>query len=325
MEFWDSNHFDFADALNDEIWSRSPEIQKQVQPTSELELPGAIGAQQAMLDSNLLAARGPLPWVPDLVGKESQSEAGIIIVGSAYAGFIGESSTRIAKMPLKQYFDASSVQEFQRSFLKYVVLDDSNYYTPISNLCSELGNASRILLMDLCRVSLVKRDTDDGKRRDENRNVFKEEPSVFEKYVENEQAAEWLWRRFVDGQAKCVLALGSTAEHGLLRLFIHHKMTITQGKNSFCLKHFAQQGAWATQYADPKRNLKYWLNDKTWWTVRGQVNGVERIWYVLPVYHPARHRQLRHDPGYERTKLMLRLMQESAGIYQRLSKGEEAV
>lgn len=312
-DFWGVQHFDLTDALNEEIWLLSPELQQQIQPVVSLEKPGVVGPQQAMLDSTLLGERGPLPWVPDLVGKESQSETGIIIVGSAYAGFINEYSTRSATMPLNQYLAASSVQEFQRLFLRFVVQVDPSYYVPLQTLCSDLSSASRLSLVDLCRVSLVKRGEGVSRRSDSSRNIFKEDPPIFEKYVENEQAAEWLWHRFVDGQAKCVLALGSTAEHGLLRLFTNHGMAVTEGETLFHPKPFFQ-GAWATRYADAKRNLHYWLDHETWWTVQGQVNGVGRTWYVLPVYHPAMYQKPKNDPDYKMTKTVLKIMQASIGI-----------
>ena len=306
-DFWDAKNFDFTDALNEEIWLLSPDVQQQIHPTENLKQPGAIGSQQAMLDSRLLTERGPLPWVPDLVGKESQDEGGIVIVGSAYAGFIHEYSTRAAKLPLQAYLAASSIEDFQRLFLSYVVRPDASYYIPLQNLCSDFGSASKLTLMDLCRVSLVKRGLEDEKRSDSNRNILGEAPAMFEKYVESEQPADWLWRRLVDGQAKCVLALGLTVEHGLLRLFSHRGMRITQGEFVFRPKSFAP-GVWAMRYADPSRTLRYWLDHETWWTIRGQVNGVERVWYVLPTYHPSARSGV-SDTGYERTKTILKAMQ----------------
>lgn len=286
----------------------SPEIQKQVQPADTLKQPGVIGAQQAMLDDSLLAERGPLPWVPDLVGNQWQDENGIVVVGSAYAGFIREFSTRATAMPLNQYLAAVSVQDFQNLFLRYVVRSDPSYYTPIQNLCSDLGSASPLSLVDLCRVSLVERGFGVDIRADGSSNITKKAPTVFEKYVESHQAAEWLWRRFAEGQAKCVLALGSTAEHGLLRMFSHRGMTITQDEEPYFVPPIAQ-GAWANEYADPKRNLRYWLTHETWWTIRGQINGVERVWYVLPTYHPSIHRT--YDVDYKKTKIVLKMMQAS--------------
>jgi hypothetical protein len=308
IDFWGAYHFDFSDALNEEIWLLSSDLQQQVQPIDTIKLPGIIGAQQAMLDSNLLAERGPLPWVPDLVGNEWQNQNGIVIIGSAYAGFVREYSTRSATMPLSQYLAASSVKDFQNLFLRYVVRGDPGYYTPIQNLCSDLGNASRLSLVDLCRVSLVERGVGVQKRSDGSSGIVTKAPAVFEKYVENKQASEWLWRRFVDGQAKCVLALGSIAEHGLLRLFSRHGMTIMQDGEPFDVSPIAM-GGWANEYADPSRKLSYWLNHETWWTVRGYVDEIERIWYVMPVYHPARHAN--YDVGYKRTKTVLKLMQAS--------------
>jgi hypothetical protein len=306
INFWNPVHFNFTDALNEDIWNLSPEVQHEVHPIDSLMQPGVIGAQQAMLDGDILAKRGPLPWVPDLVGQDWQNESGIVIVGSAYAGFIREYSTRVDTMPLNQYLAATSVKDFQELFLRYVVREDHRYYVPIQNLCSDLCCASRLSLLDLCRASLVKRGLRDGKHFDSSSSrIFKEDPAVFAKYVEAEQSAEWLWRRFVEGQAKCVLALGFTSEHGLLRLFAQRGMTVTQGKFSFCVKPCAK-GAWANKYANSGRTLGFWLRNKTWWNVRGQVNGVKRVWYVLPIYHPAQHGN--YDPQYRQTKLVLKLM-----------------
>jgi hypothetical protein len=207
MDFWGAYHFDFADALNEEIWQLSPVVQQEIQPSNTLKRPGVIGAQQAMLDSPLPDGRDALPWVPDLVGKQWRDAGALVIVGSAYAGFIREYSTRTATIPLSQYA-TSSVQDFQSLFLRYVVSPDLSYYGPLQNLCSEFGSATRLLLMDLCRVSLVKRGTGTTKRMDSSSSaIVREAPAVYEKYVESEQPSEWLWRRFAEGQAQCIVAL----------------------------------------------------------------------------------------------------------------------
>jgi hypothetical protein len=303
-DFWGDYHFDFADALNEEIWLLSPEVQQQIQPWETLEQRDAIGAQQAMIDIKLLLERGPLPWVPDLVGKKCKDESGVVIVGHAYAGFIDEYSTREKKMPLRQYLVASSVQDFQEKFLKHVVRGDRHYYGPIQNLCSDLGSASRLCLMDLCRASFVKRGRGVPNRGDRSdSSIAKEDTESFERYVESPQAREWLWRRFASGQAKCVLALGTIAEHGLLRLFAARGMTITP----FFDSSPSEQGAWVNAYAS--RKLSYWLKNKTWLTIRGQVDGIDRVWYVLPVYHPAAHEN--YDRDYKKTKPVLKQMLDS--------------
>lgn len=306
-DFWGAYHFDFADALNEEIWQHSPVVQQEIQPSDTLKQPGVIGAQQAMLNGPLPDGRDSLPWVPDLVGNDWRDASSVVVVGSAYAGFIREYSTRTATIPMNQYA-TSSVEDFQSLFLRYVVRPDPNYYGPLQNLCSKLGSAARLSLVDLCRVSLVKRGSGTVKRMDASTGIARESPAIYEKYVESEQPSEWLWRRFAEGQARCVLALGSTCEHGLLRLFSRRGMTITQDGEPFFVPPIAQ-GAWVNEYADPNRKLSYWLNHETWWTIQGQVDGTERIWHVLPVYHPASHQN--YDPSYQRTKNVFRQMQDA--------------
>ena len=311
MNFWNPKHFDFTDALNQEIWVNSPKVQQQIQQMEALTEPGSVGAQQAMLDADLLKERGcPLPWVPDLVGRESQNKSGLTIIGLAYAGFISEYSSRKNTMPLDDYCKAASAEEFQRSFLKNVVLDDAEYYDPISILCGSFGDASKITFLDLCRASFVKRGLRQGRKFDisDTKEVIKGDSALYEKYVEHKEADDWLWRRFIGNPSRCVLALGLNAEHGLIQMFFRHGMKITQGGALFTPKHFAS-GGWAKPYADPKKKLGYWLRNSTWWTVQGAVNGANRTWYVLPVYHPRHYNDTRYDPNYTKAKTVLKLMQ----------------
>lgn len=312
MKFWDPNHFDFTDALNQEIWNRSPEVQQQIQPMAELTQPGLVGAQQAMLDENLLAERDtPLPWVPDSVRKGSQTKDGVTVVGLAYAGFIQEYSSRRSAMSLNNYLRASSVEDFQRLFLRDVVQKDASYYLPIEHLCSSIVSSSRLSLVDLCRASFVRRGVAGRNRSDCSSSAnIKHNLLKYERYVENEQAMEWLWRRFANSPAKCVLALGLNAEHGLLQMFDKHKMKITQSEALFIPKKFAS-GGWARPYADPKKTLGYWLKSSTWWVVQGTVNNANRTWYVLPVYHPSRYNSSKYDPGYQKAIKVLEQMQSS--------------
>lgn len=302
-DFWDESRFDLADPLNQEIWTQSPDLQEQIQTLESLSLPGVIGAQQAMVHPKYARKRS-LPWVPDLVGTRWKVAEGAVIVGSAYAGFIKEYSTRSAAMPLDQYLAAASVGDFQRLFLRYVVRQDPSYYTPIRNLCSMLDDASQISMVDLCRVSLVKRGSGDDLRTDSSLGIVRDGAAIFEKYVEATKASEWLWRRFVTSQARCVVALGTTAEHGLLRLFSRHGMRISHAGKPFSIAPIIN-GAWANEYADPSKTLNYWIKNQTWWTVTGIIETVPRIWHILPVYHPARHAT--YDPNYQRTKEVLAL------------------
>jgi hypothetical protein len=82
-------------------------------------------------------------------------------------------------------------------------------------------------------------------------------------------------------------------------------MTITQGGEPFLVPPIAQ-GIWANEYADPNRQLGFWRKHETWCTVRGQIDGTERVWRILPVCHLSRHQN--YDVGYQRTKEVLKQM-----------------
>src|SRR5688572_22302126 len=146
--FWADQHFDFDDSLNEEIWRLSPRVQLQIESHEFLQAGGAIGAQQCMLRGGMSGTGSVLPWVPDLVGKNWRSGSAVTIVGAAYAGFIKEYSRRSAVMPLAHYLDASSVRQFQLAFLDTVVRQDENYYAPLAKLCSHLGSASQIAVLE---------------------------------------------------------------------------------------------------------------------------------------------------------------------------------
>jgi hypothetical protein len=62
MAFWDRRLFDFDDTLNLDIFARSASIQR-----TQVGMPVVVGAEQAMLSSS------PLPWIPDVVGKNWRS------------------------------------------------------------------------------------------------------------------------------------------------------------------------------------------------------------------------------------------------------------
>ena len=88
------------DDVNEEIWSESSSVQESVQPLCDLRKLNAIGAQQGMIDPDPesdppATCETLLPWVPDLLGKNWRAEDSILIVGSAYAGFIKEYSGNV--------------------------------------------------------------------------------------------------------------------------------------------------------------------------------------------------------------------------------------
>jgi len=83
-QYWNPDLLDLNDSLNREIWERSPGVQ-----FTEIGMPTQYGAQQAMTDTDEV-----LPWLPDVVGKSCEASAGLLVCGSAYAGFISPFSDR---------------------------------------------------------------------------------------------------------------------------------------------------------------------------------------------------------------------------------------
>jgi hypothetical protein len=87
----------------------------------------------------------PLPWVPDLVGKESDQRGGVLVVGSAYSPFIAGLAQRNARLALSRYenaTDGSGWTDFQKAFLQDVVQKDSDYY-PQSDRCMPSPGGNR--------------------------------------------------------------------------------------------------------------------------------------------------------------------------------------
>jgi hypothetical protein len=50
--FWDETNFAGFDAINADRWTRSVQLQFEIQPPVELTAPGSVGPQQAMLEVN---------------------------------------------------------------------------------------------------------------------------------------------------------------------------------------------------------------------------------------------------------------------------------
>jgi hypothetical protein len=264
------DQFATDDAINEEIWSRSPALQLRIQSPAQLVSPGAIGAQQAMVGD------APLPWVPDLVGKDSRGSDGVIVIGSAYAGFIAERSTRRCALSVGQYSQASTASAFQTLFLRYVVERDSAYYLRVHELLAAGGWCWRhSVLLDLCRTSFVERGIERDKSGD---GIVRKQWSLFEKYVD---AADWTFQRLLESRARIILALGTIAEHGVLRLLSKRGIVASNwvGQSMWRFK----ECAWPCRYADQR--LSHWLPKQDWWLAR--CSRLQREWLVLPVYHPA--------------------------------------
>jgi uracil-DNA glycosylase len=305
-DFWNEQHLSSQDDLNEEMWNRSPKIQVGIQHPIALMSPDSIGAQQAMAGENIL------PWVPDLVGKNWKDPSSLIIVGSTYAGFIKEYSTRPFVMSLGKYISSNDPYTFQKHFLNDVVKRDNGYYGPIAVLAESFGNLSNLALFDLCRASFVQRGSGQINRGDKSGDtVVKKGAKIYEQYVEFKESESWLWKRLTDGKAKCVVALGSIAEHGLLRLYKKNNFSVRQYKNHGILQlPVSQDGRWVFRFADKYNQctLGSWIEDDSgdWWVIRGSIKGIEREWYLLPVYHPARYQG--NDSKYIKSKKVLDIM-----------------
>lgn len=291
MNFWNIDNFILNDDLNQEIWQNSPTLQREIQKPEELTDLGSIGAQQAMISSPTYSLKC-LPWVPDLLGKDWQSDKALMIIGSVYAGFIKEYSTRSNCIRLADYVN-SNLQEFQINFLENVVRNDSRYYEPVKCLIHDIVNPEKISLFDLCRVSFVKRGNvwSDGIRKDKSGDgIVLEAAKIFDKYISNPKATDWIWRRIINSRSKFIIALGTIAEHGLLRLFkskLHEmELRVNHSSNKYELKSH-NGGKWVKHYAKPGFSINYWISNQSWWIISGKIKEYTYSWRLLPVYHPS--------------------------------------
>lgn len=309
MPYWDDNHFDLNDRINENIWKDSPAIQQLIRPPRRLGDIGAFGAQQAMLEPRArsvwrphLTRPGILPWVPDLAGKRWKKRDAVFVVGSAYAGFIKEYSGRRAAMNLCCYASAASARQFQERFLREVVQPDTDYYSKLELLFARHRRAAQLCLMDLCRASFVERGTRAGRKQMDKSNEPSREPAWghFRLYAEHPACRGWTQRRLTESRTTKIVALGWIAEHGVLQLLrdwfgLNRGFTIVDTNGEPLV--LAQD--WTPTYAS-RRRLNHWLKSGAWWNVAGQVDGEPRKWQVLPVYHPSAMQ--RNDPRYARTR-----------------------
>lgn len=315
MPFWDSHHFDLSDPINAEIWENSPQLQHAIQTPAALAPVGAFGAQQAMFEAphqafwDNLQPSGILPWVPDLVGKRWKKKDAVFVVGSAYAGFIDEYSGRDAAMNLCCYASANSASAFQERFLKNVVRPDQAYYSRLATLFDGIRTMDALCVMDLCRASFVLRGLRDGLPGNWDQGgdaVVKDSaagppPHIFQQYVD--QNSNWTLKRFMQSKASKIVALGSIAEHGVLRLFQNYGFTIQE--QGFVLQPPVPangNAAWVNNYAEQGRKLGYWLQHSTWWSIISPDAG-HRTFHLLPIYHPSKSN--RYDPNYQQTRMLL--------------------
>jgi hypothetical protein len=283
MAFWNLDHIDTHDPLNETIWAESPAVQAAIQPYRDDWQDGEIGAQQAM--------RAPLRlrWVPDLVGKHWRSENALVVIGSAYGPFIKNSHGQHEMLPSD--YDQPTADTFQRRFVETVVAS-RGYYTQVARLSEHaVSDASHLILFDLCRVAFVRC----GSPRDAGGDSVvrcKSAHHLFSRYVESPVPRGWLWSRLVDSEASAVIALGTVAEHGLLRLFVA-KLGEPRIVDSLdpSIKFVASDGdSWPRNYAHSRRFIRVRSEQKSvpCWVVSGiTAAGALRKWRVAVVPHPT--------------------------------------
>jgi uracil-DNA glycosylase len=313
------------DDLNEEIWSTSPTVQRLVQKPQTLTADGCFGAQQAMIDGTTA-----LPWPPDLLGSDWSKPGSLLIIGSAYAGFITEFSGRPASMALRDYDPGLSYWKFQEKFLNCVVARDRGYYYGLATLLQNVQPAKRIAVFDLCRASFVRRRRLNGQKDVQGDiKAVRAGANVYSRYVEDPERTEpteWLWRRVISSRASAIVVLGSIAEHGFLRLARRRGLGIEiVGEGAIEIHTELNEGRWVAKYAldcvEPPSNpeilrqfnnqkMRFWLqNGGRWYSVFGQVDGIPRKWFVLPVFHPASMNA--RDPQYQSSIRVLRRMLEA--------------
>lgn len=317
--FWASASLTTDDEINRRIWDTSAALQTTIFPPATLSGPNALGAQQAMLDPDPLAtppitSGTVLPWVPDLLGANWTDRESLLIVGSAYAGFIYEYNGGKG-LHIRDYLACSQRDwpRFQTEFIRQVVTQFRGFYGFIERLLRALGGQgatiSNAAITELCRVSFVRRVGNDRSKDRGALNGYVNsgivvrhdksgDPSgplsaqVFARYAENSTAAEWLWQRMWNSRARRVVVLGRVAEHGLLRClgFRNEVSNIACSKGCWIRFQRPDDDTWArlSGNADPKVKLSHWLANRDWWTVTASVEGQARRWHVLPIRHPSR-------------------------------------
>jgi hypothetical protein len=116
---------------------------------------------------------------------------------------------------------------------------------------------------------------------------------LFAKYVESPTPADWIWRRIVGTEADTIVALGTVAEHGLIRLFAQrlHGVQCRDSDDSSIQFSIAGTGAkWPKYYAEAERMIHHRAarTSPPYWSISGVTHtGVHRTWRLAVAYHPS--------------------------------------
>jgi hypothetical protein len=243
------------------------------------------------------------PWVPDLLGEEWTHPNAVLVAGSALAGFIGRYSRRDHVMELKDYLGAQDWRSFQRIFFRDVVSGDDDYY---ERLCPLLNHPSRFACFDLVRCSLVVRSVATAQRRsDENINTrWQNHRAAFARYAKHPKSEEWTMARILGSQARLIIALGFTAEYGLVRLAAGLGMRVRDSLTGrlWQERRLRQPDNWTYGYPGGSgRSLTRRYTPPCWWQVEDPATGAPR-WAIVPVVHPS---SWGDDPGYRQSRLLV--------------------
>lgn len=308
---WNIEDFDLDDEINRGIWNRSPDLQREAHAQTDdneaHRFDGSYGCQQAMTEAEGFS-EVPLPWVPDLVGKNYGKKSSLLIVGSAYAPFLIGYGGRQAVEPstYRKLAERGSVGRFlDEQFLPNVVNDDDgHYYDKISAVLGYEDGVNPIIspraiaITDLCRGSFVYRPnnqpTEDifGDRvidESDPRIPAEADPQcrrMFDTYFRGENRYGWLNRRIQNDGLRVVLALGLIAEYGLLRRFHELGAQVRENESvaEFIPRNHQLPWNWVGQYAHLGFNLGYWNAPNRWWDVSF---GNRLFLRILPTYHPS--------------------------------------
>ena len=316
---WNIDDFKLDDEINQQIWEQSPALQREVHAQTddngEPLFNGSYGCQQAML-GNEGFDENPLPWVPDLVGKDYGAKGSILIVGSAYAPFlIGYGGRQcIAPDAHRHLAHRRATGRFlDEHFFPLVVNNDGgNYYDKISNVLGHgegqvpIISPRAIAVTDLCRGSFVYRPN--GEAADDicgDRVISDAHPPIpagaetqcrrmFDTYLRAENRYGWLNRRLNNGGLRVVIALGLIAENGILRRFHERGAQIRENESGseYIPGNHNPRWNWVGRYAHAGFNLGYWLTAERWWNVSF---GKHLELCVIPTYHPSAREW---TPGY---------------------------
>ncbi len=286
---WADKHFDFEDTLNAEIWRESP----------------ARGARLAAANDRVSAggwqdrwASPPLPWVPDLVGRQWRERGGVVVIGSAYAPFVGGSAARPAAMPLSSYASARSAAEFGSRFLASVMRPDASFYGGLRELLGAIVEPERLVLTDLCRASFVEQRPDGIFGGDE---VVRRHSTVYDQWVD--AGSDWTLRRVRESGAKVIVLLGGLAWRTFQRVARLGGATVSdRGWRDFSAAHPTTQAA-AVTVGGAERTLLLWPTRAGGTrTIRPAREHVARSRSCSACAPPQRPRSVSYGPSLQRRR-----------------------